>query len=638
MNYLGAVEGLRSRSRDFGDDSGVGVGHMKLVTRPNPPFFHYILFAIVSFGYMSAWTSLGSLISYYKHTYGTSFYTYVTCAYYLPGLPVSLLQFWYDDYLDFHWGSRNAYVARGALSMVLMMFVIISMVWIKHESTTVFFFVLLGICSWLIHGSASQLSGLYPSEAVAFLQTGFRSPEVFTLAATLTLGIGRHPDSSTLGKFFTSVAGTVFLGLLAWICLVTSKYAKTIFDDLDRLNKVYFNIAMPMRVKDGHGHGQATRSGNEDRISEKEEEWNSRPTASLRKLIWGDGSTSTVHTMSGMSGSWNANETSDYGPSDIDMYDSKRKCMNENSPLLSKSGSGSGTRVSDTFARNSKNVSMTGLHPMSTTFAFDNVLHDNSNDYDYGYDGIENGQAKAKHKIEVDRNGNEQNRVKPVSKNGNCSTEHVSVRQKVLNYNKAAASNCAANGSDGIVRTVEDVSKERNEVWTKVKPLCVALFLTMSTSVFQSAFFAYCKSPHGRNIEQILYFTRLFSDLAGRPLSLLPRPMFIRTPQQVVSASYARLILFFSFFIYVFAPQYFFFLPQNDVLICVIVGIFSVINGYFAVIIYEYASNEVLYMGKTAQNFATALLNITFQFSAFLAVLCSILVEELLIQRTKNNF
>jgi len=41
-----------------------------------------------------------------------------------------------------------------------------------------FWKVLLGSASWFCHGTACQLCGLFPPTSVAFLQTGFRTPEV----------------------------------------------------------------------------------------------------------------------------------------------------------------------------------------------------------------------------------------------------------------------------------------------------------------------------------------------------------------------------------------------------------------------------------------------------------------------------
>ena len=63
------------------------------------------------------------------------------------------------------------------------------------------------------------------------------------------------------------------------------------------------------------------------------------------------------------------------------------------------------------------------------------------------------------------------------------------------------------------------------------------------------------------------------------------------------------------------------------VFICIIVSIFSMLSGYFTVLIYEYAAEDGL--DKAAQTYATALLNICFQLAAFTAVLLSVLITSL---------
>ncbi len=177
----------------------------------------------------------------------------------------------------------------------------------------------------------------------------------------------------------------------------------------------------------------------------------------------------------------------------------------------------------------------------------------------------------------------------------------------------------------------------RYEIAVTVRPLCLALFLTMTTSIFQASFFAYASSTDtsgNTNIEQILYFTRLFLDLAGRPLAtLLPRPWFVKTPAMLYKGSIYRLSLFIIFFLYIFFPNI---IPQNDILIVTIVGTFSLVNGYFCVLIYEYASKCVTDHGKNAQTYATTLLNIVFQMSSFCAVLLSTLIVRVLPEPAVN--
>ena len=66
-------------------------------------------------------------------------------------------------------------------------------------------------------------------------------------------------------------------------------------------------------------------------------------------------------------------------------------------------------------------------------------------------------------------------------------------------------------------------------LFNKIFPLCLALFVVMWCSIFQASFFAYVtSSSKNREIEQILYFVRLFADLIGRPLTRLPRPSFLK--------------------------------------------------------------------------------------------------------------
>ena len=70
---------------------------------------------------------------------------------------------------------------------------------------------------------------------------------------------------------------------------------------------------------------------------------------------------------------------------------------------------------------------------------------------------------------------------------------------------------------------------------TRLQPLIIALFATMFFSILQASFFAYVTSPvKGRDIEQILYFVRLFSDLLGRPLTRLCRSSYLKVRHSIL--------------------------------------------------------------------------------------------------------
>jgi hypothetical protein len=160
------------------------------------------------------------------------------------------------------------------------------------------------------------------------------------------------------------------------------------------------------------------------------------------------------------------------------------------------------------------------------------------------------------------------------------------------------------------------------ELYHDVYPLCIALIIVMWCSIFQASFFAYVSSPRGREIEQILYFTRLFADLVGRPLTRLPRPSFLKTKNQLLIACTLRTSIMVLFFVYFLVPSF----PQSDAFVIILVAAFSIMNGYFTVLIYEYAAAG---RSKAEQTAATRLLNICFQGAAFAAVVMSVTITSL---------
>jgi hypothetical protein len=164
-------------------------------------------FCLLSFSYTCAWTSLGSLISYYKHTYSPAMYNNIYVAYYLPGLPAALLQYKYDIHLDCRLGTQKANYLRGYSCFGIMIITILSMLILDNESALIIMFSILGLCCSFLHGTASQFAALFPSRAIGYLQTGFRTPEVFTIIAVAVLHIGTYLDiySSILKTFLAFV-------------------------------------------------------------------------------------------------------------------------------------------------------------------------------------------------------------------------------------------------------------------------------------------------------------------------------------------------------------------------------------------------------------------------------------------------
>lgn len=110
-------------------------------------------------------------------------------------------------------------------------------------------------------------------------------------------------------------------------------------------------------------------------------------------------------------------------------------------------------------------------------------------------------------------------------KNSNCYQErNNNNNDSSANYHNNnyvnSFNNSIKESSNGEDTEKQREAQERVRMW----PLRAALFIVMFFSILQAPFFAYVTSPvKGRNIEQILYFVRLFSDLLGRPLTRMFR-------------------------------------------------------------------------------------------------------------------
>lgn len=468
-------------------------------------------FLLISFGYMLPWTSLGSLISYYKNTYSANFYVKLYCAYYLPGLPVALLQHRFDTYLDNKYGSKNTYLARGLFAFVSMILILISMVWLEQKVVLLILFAMLGVCGWLCHGTASMLASMYPSAAIAYLQTGFRCPEIYTIAAVAMLQIGKTATVENLDTFYILTAAVVMIGLVCWIIVCRSQTSIIFFNAKDR------------RIENVNDMERTPLLNNKN------------------------------------------DSNKDYSKDNVESIRAKK-----------------------TTAEYVKRRDRAGSN-IESEFAVSEDIKES--------DILKSRDSKLESQDEI--KGSRDILKKPMT-----SYKQPIERAKIL------------------LRAMEDASMKTG-VFQTVWPLCLALTITMWCSIFQASFFAYVDSPQGRDIEQILYFIRLFSDLAGRPLTRVPRPWFLKKSRQILVAAILRVSFMIIFFVYILVPSF----PRSDVFICIIVSIFSMLSGYFTVLIYEYAAEDGL--DKAAQTYATALLNICFQLAAFTAVLLSVLITSL---------
>lgn len=144
VNFISMAPEMVKCRHQVGDEDMVENDDTVTEHDRDPPESFLLLFLLISFGYMLPWTSLGSLISYYKATYSASFYVKLYCAYYMPGLPIALLQYRYDTYMDSIFSSRWTYLFRGLTAYLIMIGVLASLSFFRSENLLIILFSLLG--------------------------------------------------------------------------------------------------------------------------------------------------------------------------------------------------------------------------------------------------------------------------------------------------------------------------------------------------------------------------------------------------------------------------------------------------------------------------------------------------------------
>lgn len=412
-------------------------------------------FLFISFGYMLPWTALGSLISYFKYTYSARFYVMIYCAYYLPGLPVSIVQYMCNEKVDRWYGSQNAFFTRGVIGYCALVTVLFTLLWVDGEVGLVLLFGVLGMASWWLHGTASMLASLFPKKAIAYLQIGFRCPELYAVVAVYFLDLGKDATDDHLAIFYKLTAIVVLVcGFGVWVLVTSSGTAVHYFQEKD------------YRIRTGLSQVNLEQQNVEDTTH--------------------DGDAESSPLLGGRAGYETIEERS--LPPHLSYPDHDSEALDEwtvvrppssSSLLLSSSATNGGS---------------------SSPVVRANIL-----------------EATARPK-----------NVTASSSSPNHTPQTPNLCAKFMMFLAHYTCVLPAKGLGSLIQRMFYFMYKDDPIFTAVCPLCVALMVTMWSSIFQASFFAYVNSKRGWNIEQILYFTRLFSDLMGRPLTFLPRPSFIR--------------------------------------------------------------------------------------------------------------
>ena len=211
----------------------------QLSRRPlaDPPGWFYGLFFLTSLGYMSSFTMVGVLISYFNAHYGPSFFVVLSAAFYMPGIGVSYIQKRLDTFLDERLGVQSSFVVRSSICMgglaIAMLAFPASFVGGGRGPPLMMMF-LSGVLTWWSHGTASVVTLLFPPDANVALQTGFRAPELAALPLAIALHIGPASSLRDVSLFLWCSALLSAGGLVCWLFILGSAHGARRLENLER--------------------------------------------------------------------------------------------------------------------------------------------------------------------------------------------------------------------------------------------------------------------------------------------------------------------------------------------------------------------------------------------------------------------
>lgn len=192
----------------------------------------YIHTALLSFGYMLPWVTIGSLIKYFADEYGDSYFVILNVAFYAVGYPVSYIQRRVDLYYDTIYGSKKTFRRRIEICMVALLGIVLVLPALKGY-IYVAAVTVIGIFTWTAHGASSSLASVVKNNSNIVQQIGFALPGVFALVMSAAYHLSTDSSRTEFTTFYVITGAFVFLGLVAWLILGRSDVVRVLLEAKD---------------------------------------------------------------------------------------------------------------------------------------------------------------------------------------------------------------------------------------------------------------------------------------------------------------------------------------------------------------------------------------------------------------------
>lgn len=210
-----------------------------------PPFLSpwqtrqvYINIFLCAVGLMLPWSAVLASVSVYEQKYGKNVMVFISAAYYLPALPIFLLQAALDRRVDMKYKSHNTFRIRNSVALLGNIGVLVAL-YLSHSvialSITALF---IGFFGSIGYGSFWQLLSLLPHKNNSFFSMGLFSPTFALLGIQAFTGYG-FPGGIVDDKYKAEVFWglSILLELLcigAYVLLEATAYVRFFYRRKDR--------------------------------------------------------------------------------------------------------------------------------------------------------------------------------------------------------------------------------------------------------------------------------------------------------------------------------------------------------------------------------------------------------------------
>lgn len=191
-------------------------------------------FFCIAVAYTIGWTAVSSELTYYTSLYGPEILLLLNVAYFVPSVPIMVLQTLTDTAFDRAFGVASATAYRFVIGLGGATLVCATLPFHAQKASVLLGAVaLLGIFCGVAFGSSYQLVSRFSARESVALTTGFVGSGPVVLLLDAILRIGAQPQQWQRVALFEAVAAVIVCGMLAGLHLLSRSWRD--LADYDRL-------------------------------------------------------------------------------------------------------------------------------------------------------------------------------------------------------------------------------------------------------------------------------------------------------------------------------------------------------------------------------------------------------------------